>query len=297
MATKLITPELVTAYWLCPRKAFLLLRGDDSDPMHEYISVISQRADRNRQAFLANMNPSCLQFDHRARHDVVAGTVLKVSNFEAKVDTLVRENHGGSGAKERVEPYLAVGTGVTTKDQKIHLAAAGHVLAKALRCPVPTGVIINAAGKRTRITLATLGSRIDPIIKTLERWVINLPSEPPPVVINSHCQICCYKQSCRHQAESEDNLSLLDRMTPKIMNRLQRRGIFTVNQLSYLYKPRRNRKRRKRLPLGFDFALQALALRNRKIYTYQTTSIPTRETEIFRYFLILKAFQIWPLTT
>ena len=87
--------------------------------------------------------------------------------------------------------------------------------------------------------------------------------------------------SCRNQAEREDNLSLLDRMTPKTMNRLQRKGIFTVNQLSYLYKPRRNRKRRKRSPLGFDFALQALALRNRKIYVYETPSIPVQETEIF----------------
>ena len=70
-------------------------------------------------------------------------------------------------------------------------------------------------------------------------------------------------------------------MTPKLMNRLQRKGIFTVNQLSYLYKPRRNRKRRKRRPLGFDYALQALALRNRRIYVYETPSIPVQETEIF----------------
>jgi len=281
MATKLITPELVTAYWFCPRKAFFLLRGDDSEPVHEYISVINQRADRNRHTFLATNYPSCLQFDHGERNDVIAGAILKVSNFEAKIDALVRENHGASGTKERAEPYLAVGTAVTTKDQQIHLAAAGHVLAKALRYAVPTGVILNTAGKKARIKLDRLDPIIDPIIKILECWVNNLPSEPPPIILNSHCQVCPYKRSCRNQAEREDNLSLLDRMTPKLMNRLQRKGIFTVNQLSYLYKPRRNRKRRKRRPLGFDFALQALALRNRKIYVYETPSIPVQETEIF----------------
>src|SRR5215510_10295645 len=281
MVTKLITPELVTAYWFCPRKAFLLLRGDDGEPVHEYISVISQRAERNRQARLATINPSCPRVDRGERTDVIAGAIVKVSNFEARVDALVRENHDGSGARKRVEPYLAVGTGVTTRDQRIRLAAAGQVIAKGLRCPVPTGVILNTAGKRARDKLAALSSTIDPIIKILERCTDSLPNELPPIFINSHSHVCSYKQSCRYQAEKEDNLSLLDRMTPIFVNRLQRKGIFTVNQLSYLYKPRRNRKRRTPQPSGFDFPLQALALRNRKIYIHQTPSIPVRETEIF----------------
>src|SRR5215471_7898574 len=196
MVTKLITPELVTAYWFCPRKAFLLLRGDDGEPVHEYISVISQRAERNRQARLATINPSCPRVDRGERTDVIAGAIVKVSNFEARFDALVRENHDGSGARKRVEPYLAVGTGVTTRDQRIRLAAAGQVIAKGLRCPVPTGVILNTAGKRARVKLAALSSTIDPIIKILERWTDSLPSELPPIVINSHCQVCSYKQSC-----------------------------------------------------------------------------------------------------
>src|SRR5215471_10526834 len=184
MVTKLITPELVTAYWFCPRKAFLLLRGDDGEPVHEYISVISQRAERNRQARLATINPSCPRVDRGERTDVIAGAIVKVSNFEARFDALVRENHDGSGARKRVEPYLAVGTGVTTRDQRIRMAAAGQVIAKGLRCPVPTGVILNTAGKRARVKLAALSSTIDPIIKILERWTDSLPSELPPIIIN-----------------------------------------------------------------------------------------------------------------
>src|ERR1700730_17812277 len=84
MVTKLITPELVTAYWFCPRKAFLLLRGDDGEPVHEYISVISQRADRNRQEFLEHINAACLQFDHGVHRNVMPVTVLKAPNCEQR---------------------------------------------------------------------------------------------------------------------------------------------------------------------------------------------------------------------
>ena len=48
---------------------------------------------------------------------------------------------------------------------------------------------------------------------------------------------------CRKQAEKDNNLSLLARMTPKEIKKYNKRGIFTVQQLSYLFKPRRKRKK------------------------------------------------------
>jgi hypothetical protein len=48
-------------------------------------------------------------------------------------------------------------------------------------------------------------------------------------------------------------------MTPKMMQRYHRKGIFTVHQLSYVFKPRRGRKRAKKPPVRFNVELQALA--------------------------------------
>ena len=38
-----ITSEIVEAYSLCPRKAFLLLRGETEGVLHPYASLIEER--------------------------------------------------------------------------------------------------------------------------------------------------------------------------------------------------------------------------------------------------------------
>ena len=65
------------------------------------------------------------------------------------------------------------------------------------------------------------------------------------MVLNKHCPSCPFRDACLQQAEKEDNLSLLDRMTPKLMRKYHDKGIFTIKQLSYVYKPRRSRKKAK----------------------------------------------------
>ena len=47
-----ITPELVAAYWLCQRKAFLLLRGDAGEPLHGYVKLIDAHASKSLSNFL-----------------------------------------------------------------------------------------------------------------------------------------------------------------------------------------------------------------------------------------------------
>ena len=46
-----VTPELVTAYWFCQRKAFLLLRGDKGDAAHSYVTVTALKATRSFESY------------------------------------------------------------------------------------------------------------------------------------------------------------------------------------------------------------------------------------------------------
>jgi len=84
-----------------------------------------------------------------------------------------------------------------------------------------------------------------------------------------------------HEAEKGDSLSLLGRMTPKLIRRYQKKGIFTITQLSYLYKPRRRRKKVTDTPLSFNVELQALAIRTNKIYLHETPTISKLPIELF----------------
>jgi hypothetical protein len=73
----------------------------------------------------------------------------------------------------------------------------------------------------------------------------------------------------------------LDRVTPKIIDKYHKRGIFTVTQLSYTFKPRRKRKRRSGFPASFKLELQALALRTGKIYVQELPVLNRHRAEIF----------------
>jgi len=87
---------------------------------------------------------------------------------------------------------------------------------------------------------------------------------------------------CHAQAEHEDNLSLLDGVTARVMRQYERKGIFTVKQLSYLFKPRKPKKRsRKPPPVTHKIELQALAIREKKIYLQELPALFRQPVELF----------------
>ncbi len=248
MSDPSITPELVAAYWLCQRKAFLLLRGDAGEPPHGYVKLIDAHASKSLSNFLDGLRTAGFKVQQsegqvRIGHaDVITRATLKTDGLEAKIDALVRMRHESSGTREHYEPHLVVGTHTISQECKIRLAFIGHVLAEAGHSHAEAGTIVNVAGDASRIPLMKLIPKLGPIIDTLKAWRVTLPAQPPPVILNDHCPICPFRKACLDQAEKEDNLSLLDRMTPKVMRKYHKKGIFTVNQLSYLFKPRRQRK-------------------------------------------------------
>jgi predicted RecB family nuclease len=66
---------------------------------------------------------------------------------------------------------------------------------------------------------------------------------PPPLVLNRHCAVCDFQQRCRELAIERDDLSLLTAMTSKERAKCNAKGIVTITQLSYGYRPRRRSKR------------------------------------------------------
>ncbi len=95
-----ITPELVAAYWLCQRKAFLLLRGDTGDPPHEYLALLNAYASMSLKKYLDSLaadgfkiRPYGNQGDFQDA-DVITSYTVKADDMKVKVDALVRIQHG-----------------------------------------------------------------------------------------------------------------------------------------------------------------------------------------------------------
>ncbi len=104
---------------------------------------------------------------------------------------------------------------------------------------------------------------------------------PPRRILNSHCALCEFRQRCHAEAMAQDDLSLLRGMSAKEIMKYHRRGIFTVTQLSCTFRPRKRWQPLPAKPPPHQAPLQALAVRDQKIYVYGTPQLPVCTTRIY----------------
>ena len=270
-----ITSEIVVAFSECTRKAYLLMFRPEQGERHEYERILEEIIHTNRIACfkkLGHENLGVGGFDAESMSNsntVMVEATMNVPGLQAYCDVLTPVHVGSSCGTHTYVPTLLTGTFMITEDQKLALGFAGYVLEQIQHTSSTIGTIMNAGGQKHTIKLDTIYRKIRTILPTLHQWIDTTPVEPPPIVLNKHCPYCPFRHTCHDQAEQEDNLSLLAHMTPKMILRYHRKGIFTVHQLSYLFTPRRRRKSSKNKPVRFNLELQALAIRTGKIYVHE----------------------------
>ncbi len=218
----------------------------------------------------------------RKGHQILVNVHLQADGLEAGGSVLTRVEGKSALGKFSYEPTICVGTHTISKEQKLEVAYVGYVLGRLQNKPSMTGRIIGADGKSHGVKLGNDSKTLLPIIEPLQEWIAADSPETPPIILNKHCSLCPFQQPCQTQAEREDNLSLLNGVTPKIMRQYERKGIFTVKQLSYLFKPRKRKKRtRNPPPVTHKVELQALAIRENKIYLQELPEIARQPIELF----------------
>jgi len=111
-------------------------------------------------------------------------------------------------------------------------------------------------------------SRSQQTVRAHQKQLVSLLSSPdsPPLVLNKHCAQCDFKARCSRIAKETDDLSLLATMTPKARRMYNNKGIFTVNQLSYTFRPRKHRKIKCSAPQKHEYGLKALAIRKNLVH-------------------------------
>jgi predicted RecB family nuclease len=124
---------------------------------------------------------------------------------------------------------------------------------------------------------------VELVLKNVKNWIQNSKSESPDILLNKHCIYCPFQKGCETKAIEKDNLSLLRRMSPKDIQKYQKKGIFTINQLSYLFKPRKQRKgkNKTKVQLRYRPELHALAIRTKKIYIQELPKLTDHKVELF----------------
>jgi predicted RecB family nuclease len=284
--TTLITSDLVEAFSLCPRKAFLLMTGATTNPgPHDYELVIREQAHANRQAHRArlaegwNVVPFSGPADLAAGRGVFADAELATGVLHADYDFLTKVNKFSRLGRHGYEPVLVLGTCRASKTDLIGLAYRGIVFGEVQGWLPTSGTLVRLGNRPSKVKLAGKYKAAKKIVEALKSWVQQPSVEAPPVVLNKHCPSCPFRDACLQKAQAEDNLSLLDRMTPKLLRKYHDKGIFTIRQLSHVYKPRRSRKKTKR-QVRHSLELQAMAIRTGKVHLEDLPDLPRGPVEL-----------------
>jgi predicted RecB family nuclease len=283
--TPTISTDLVEAYSLCPRKAFLLMAKEPNPGPHEYIQMTDNQALANRQARRASLEEAGKlshgvgATDLRIGLNVLADAELEAVGLHARCDFLAKVNEQSRLGRFSYEPVKVVGTLRASRPDALGLAYQGFVLGEVQGRLPASGTLVLLGDRDSKIKLAARYKEVRRIVETLQAWVKAPASNAPPVMLNKHCPSCPFRDACLQQAEKEDNLSLLDRMTPRLIRKYQDKGIFTVRQLSHIYKPRRSRKKAKR-QVRHSLELQALAIRTGKIHVEHLPELPRGPIEL-----------------
>jgi predicted RecB family nuclease len=283
-----ITPEIVVAYSQCPRKAYLLLFSSDKGDPHEYVQILEQQRSEHQERYLtrlqqthADVQPYSLENLSKGSEGLINAR-LQVDGLEAECGVLTRVEGNSTFGKYSYEPSMFVGTYSISTEQKLTLSFVGNVLGRLQHTSPVAGTIIGVDGKAHTVKLGESAKALTPLLEPLQEWTTVDSPAPPPLVLNKHCPLCPFQRMCHTQAEQEDNLSLLDGVTARVMRQYEKKGIFTVKQLSYLFKPRKRKKgSRKPPPVTHKVELQALAIREKKIYLQELPTLSRQPVELF----------------
>jgi predicted RecB family nuclease len=271
----LITEEIFQAFLKCETKSFLKLSNkvgsqrDFSDWQH-HVTENFQRKCRTklRSDFRDDVcllaTPLLQQLENN-KHRIVIDCLVRTPEIESHIHALERLSPSGKTKHRSLTPIRFVPREKITKHDKLLLAFDALALSLSSGKIPLFGKIIHGSEQRIiKVKLAGLMKTTRSIVRNI--LAQQASDRPPPLILNKHCTECEFQPRCRRTAIEKDDLSLLSSMSVAEIKKQHDKGIFTVTQLSYTFRPRRRSKHSASKPEKYHHALKALAIRERKIY-------------------------------
>lgn len=280
---KQITAAIFSAFVKCPTKAYLLASGEHKPDMYftELMTRISSvyKDDARHQMPHGSRNAELCAFDQLVHHHEGNNTQYHVDCETAVYDVYhtKRTRCEHNVLSENTIPIVFV-PWEKADPSDILLACFGALALGQVLGKTPTsGTLIY--GDDYRLKTVNVESHVTRTLKVID--AIMAPwreQKPPAVVMNRHCPVCDFQPRCRGVAIERDDLSLLTAMPVKERAKCAAKGISTITQLSYGYRPRRRKRirpdaqsspkstKRSSPPPKNDFKLKALAIKKNQIH-------------------------------
>lgn len=205
---------------------------------------------------------------------------LQTNELESRLHAVERIASEGRGSATQFIPYRFEFTNKISRQHKLLVAFDALALSEAVGRTVTLGKIMHGDSRATlKVKISAFASDARKRIKEITALLAG--NSPPDLVLNRHCGQCEFKARCSTQARDKDELSLLSGLSEKDRQRLHSKGIFTVTQLSYTFRPRRRRSASRGKQEKHHHSLRALAIRENKIHVVGILDPTLKGTPVF----------------
>jgi predicted RecB family nuclease len=291
-----ITENLFAAYCHCPYKAFLKSKGDVGE-VADY-EVLQKEADarfkehaierllRNHTESQVAKEPTSLRTSITAGFSLILGAAVEASDVTLTFDLLERQIDRDDDRRTVYVPVLFSHKHKLTRYDSPFAAFHGIILGEALGQPVPYVKIVHGPGFTVSKIKLVAPSGPARLVKETRQLLDRLKKQieatsPPLMILNTHCSLCEFRGRCHTEAVNRDDLSLLRGMTEKEILAQRKRGITTVAQFACTFRPKSIGLKRSKPLKRHLLALQALAIRDKKVYMVRAPEIPAKTTRVY----------------
>jgi predicted RecB family nuclease len=287
-----ITTAVFAAFLKCPTKAYLIAHGETppdtfvADTLERVSAAYKVRASRGVGGAFVTID-FLRTGGNRAREGAALFVDCETVSFACDRPASARIDRQKQERRCDFVPILYSAWDKSDQSDDLLVCLGALAIGQATTGGIPpSGKVIygeSHRGKTVRIAdhLAKTRQIIDAIASICQA------REPPPLVLNKHCPACDFQLRCRALAIGRDDISLLG-MTAKERIKCEEKGISTITQLSYGYRPRR-RRRIKPAPSASnpptnnkpDHRLKALAIKKAQIHVVGSPSLAIEGTPVF----------------
>lgn len=264
---RMLTNELISSLVLCKYKFYLHINGKQKIDDHEVYLAAKKKAifDEFNKDLLAKEYPIInsenyylLEPTIPSRKYFIPNVKFTLKGFKLHLDFLEINNKGKAGIRTPVfiHPFFNITQEYRSIYQTISFKYSEFTKDGICRIKVICGE------KLVIRLLKTNKERAKEILsynRELSEYEIRNSFSK-----NKQCNNCGNWVHCKKVLIKRDDISLLGSIGLNEISKYHKKGIFTINQLSYTYKPKRSKKTSSNRNKRFQYELRALALREKK---------------------------------
>ncbi len=284
-----ISDRLFVAYLQCKYKAYLKLAGKSGIK-----GDCENSLDNENAAYRRCAREHFLQMHQIISYPEATATFKDIKNQKTAAATdvsIVNDRHdliidaielasSSSSQKPVYHPIIYLRNQKSAKHDKLLLAFFGLALSYEQKVEPTIGKLItgdkfSSSSVKLSLLIKTASKLEKEIARMMETQTV------PPLRLNDHCKQCEFHAECLSVARERDDLSLLKGLSGKEIDSLNKRGIFTVTQFSYTFRPRRAKKMMARKIVKHHHSLNALAIRTQTVYIAGRPELPTAPTRVY----------------